>query len=237
MESTGLQRSTFAEAWESPNKQYCFSISDTSSVPQASEPPVEPQEFAPFLNSSRAVIQKYVNETTPISQPGHSTLVFNAAQKTDILRVVADESETTSYEMLKSVVRRASRLSLNSPQTTQLPLTDSQSGLRKLPKGKATASPSAATAVAELERLMIQSALALRTSVLEAPFPYHTRPVTDLGFRPLLLENEAMTEKRRGSNRRSIEVKSTPKRKGAIRSWKIMNFSRSWHGRGPSSLD
>ena len=47
--------------------------------------------------------------------PGHPTVVFNQDQISSILRIFADESARASFEMLNSVVVRASRHSLHSP--------------------------------------------------------------------------------------------------------------------------
>ena len=44
------------------------------------------------------------------------TVAFNQDQISSILRIVADESARASYEMLNSVVVRASRLSLHGPR-------------------------------------------------------------------------------------------------------------------------
>ena len=59
-------------------------------------------------------------ETNPIClDPGHPVAAFNQEQITSILRIVADESARASFEMLNSVVQRASRLNLGSNTKTR----------------------------------------------------------------------------------------------------------------------
>ena len=50
--------------------------------------------------------------------PGHPVVAFNQDQITSILRIVADESARASFEMLNSVVQRASMLNLSSNKPT-----------------------------------------------------------------------------------------------------------------------
>ena len=58
--------------------------------------------------------------TSPISLPrGHATVAFNRNQIEHILKVVADETARSSFEMVNSVVMRASRLSLGERVATR----------------------------------------------------------------------------------------------------------------------
>ena len=110
---TGSQaRSTLAEALYCPAKVTIFTCpgdsSNESSVPIA---PVD-QGPVPLSGTSRA-----------IASP---TVAFNKDQICSILGIVADESAHASFEMLNSVVQRASRLSLGSFMRT-VPRTQARS--------------------------------------------------------------------------------------------------------------
>ena len=69
----------------------------------------------PLSSTSRVIIKQCFTETNPIClDPGHPVVALNQEQITSILRIVADESARASFEMLNSVVQRASRLNLGS---------------------------------------------------------------------------------------------------------------------------
>ena len=99
--------------------------------------PVDPRP-TPLSGTSRAIIKQCFAETNQVClDPGHPTVVFNQEQISSILRIVADESARASFEMLKGVVQRASRLNLGSPvratprtraQSTSGPETDTDVG-------------------------------------------------------------------------------------------------------------
>ena len=78
-------------------------------LPPRTEPP-------PLSGTSRVIIKQCFTEVNPIClDPGHPVIALNQDQITSILRIVADESARASFEMLNSVVERASRLNLSSP--------------------------------------------------------------------------------------------------------------------------
>ena len=69
--------------------------------------------------TSTVIIKHCFTETNPIClDPGHPVIAPNQEQITSILRIVADESAWASFEMLNSVVERASKLNLGSPSKT-----------------------------------------------------------------------------------------------------------------------
>ena len=93
-------------------------ISCPSDSSNESSTPLQPEVPgpAPLTSSSSLIIKQCFEETNPTHlSPGHPTVVFNQDQISSILRIVADESARASFEMLNSVVVRASRLSLHSP--------------------------------------------------------------------------------------------------------------------------
>ena len=81
---------------------------------ESSETPVPVATKPSHLSStSRAIIKQCVTEVTQIRlSPGYPTVAFDQEQISSILRIVADESARASFEMLNSVVQRASQLSL-----------------------------------------------------------------------------------------------------------------------------
>ena len=108
-----IARSTLADALycqKPPTNISCppgsSNESSTSQQPEVTGP-------APLTSSSRLMIKQCFEETNPTYlSPGHPTVVFNQDQISSILRIVADESARASFEMLNSVVQRASRLNL-----------------------------------------------------------------------------------------------------------------------------
>ena len=68
----------------------------------------------PLKVSSRALLKEYFAKAEPVELlSGHSTLALTEDQIACVLRVVADETARASYDMLESLVYRASRLNLN----------------------------------------------------------------------------------------------------------------------------
>ena len=114
-----MARSTLGQALYCPAKVREISCRDESShdsnvadLPPNTDPP-------PLSGTSRAIIKQCFTETNPIClDPGHPVIALNQDQITSILRIVADESARASFEMLSSVVERASRLNLGSPAKT-----------------------------------------------------------------------------------------------------------------------
>ena len=114
-----MARSTLAQALYSPSKPGNVSLPQTSSQDTSDPLPPEPRGPNPLSSTSRLIIKQCFEETNPTYlSPGHMTVAFNQDQISSILRIVADESARASYEMLHSVVVRASRLSLHSPRGT-----------------------------------------------------------------------------------------------------------------------
>ena len=120
---TGSQaRSTLADALQSPAKTTIIVCPGGSS--NESSDFIAPHEPGPtpLSGTSRAIIKQCFEEVSPIRlDPGHPVVAFNQEQITSILRIVADESARASFEMLNSVVQRASRLNLggNKPTTSR----------------------------------------------------------------------------------------------------------------------
>ena len=114
-----MARSTLGQALYCPAKVREISCRDESShdsnvadLPPITDPP-------PLSGTSRVIIKQCFTETNPIClDPGHPVIALNQDQITSILRIVADESARASFEMLSSVVERASRLNLGSPAKT-----------------------------------------------------------------------------------------------------------------------
>ena len=114
-----LARSTLAQALYCPAEVQdiaCPNNSSNESVPP--EVRAEPGPN-PLSATSRAIIKQCFTETNPIClDPGHPVVALNQEQITSVLRVVADECARASFEMLNSVVQRASKLNLGSPPKT-----------------------------------------------------------------------------------------------------------------------
>ena len=70
--------------------------------------------------SSRELLRKCFIETSSICLPeGHSTIALNEEQISCVLKAVVDETAKSPFDMLNSVVTRASQLSLG--RTTSAP--------------------------------------------------------------------------------------------------------------------
>ena len=121
---TGSQtRSTLADALRSPAKTTTIACPGGSS--SESSDFIAPVELGPtpLSGTSRAIVKQCFDEVHPIClDPGHPVVVFNQDQITSILRIVADESARASFEMLNSVVEKASKLNLggNKPTTSRM---------------------------------------------------------------------------------------------------------------------
>ena len=107
-----LARSTLAQALYRPAEVQNITYPGGSSSETV---PSEDPGPNPLSATSRVLIKQCFTETNPIClDPGHPVVAFNQEQITSILRIVADESARASFEMLNSVVQRASRLNLDS---------------------------------------------------------------------------------------------------------------------------
>ena len=112
-DSNTYARSTLADALSAPQPRLVRLPSDKASGTDSEPEPPAASKSATLSVTSREVIRKYFSESQPISLPrGHPTVAFNCDQIEHILKVVADETARSSFEMLNSVVMRASRLSL-----------------------------------------------------------------------------------------------------------------------------
>ena len=113
-------RSTLADALSAPQPRLVRLPSDEASGTDSEPEPPAASKSATLYVTSREVIRKYFSESQPISLPrGHPTVAFNRDQIEHILKVVADETALSSFEMLNSVVMRASRLSLGERVATR----------------------------------------------------------------------------------------------------------------------
>ena len=114
-----LVRSTLVQAIYCHKPPTDITYPPDSSNESSTPLPSEVTEPAPLTSSSRLMIKQCFEETNPTYlSPGHPTVVFNQDQISSILRIVADESARACFEILNSVVVRASQLSLRSPAGT-----------------------------------------------------------------------------------------------------------------------
>ena len=119
-DSNAYARSTLAYALTAPQPRLVRLPSDETSGTDSEPERPAASKSATLSATSREVIRKYFSETQPISLPrGHPTVAFNRDQIEHILKVVADETARSSFEMLNSVVMRASRLSLGERAATR----------------------------------------------------------------------------------------------------------------------
>ena len=101
------------DALTSPKKVPRGRLGETSSDTSRSSSPVRESGTGPLTSSSRALIKQHFSEASPVFLPrGHPTVAFNEGQDSSILTAVANESARASFDMLSSVVERASRLNL-----------------------------------------------------------------------------------------------------------------------------
>ena len=115
-DTRSIERSTLAQALYCPTKHTSIACPHDSSN-ESSVPAVPAARGSVSLSgSSRAIIKQCFIETNPIClYLGHPTVAFNQDQISSILRIVADDGARASFEMLNSVVQRASQLKLRSP--------------------------------------------------------------------------------------------------------------------------
>ena len=100
-------RSTLADALLHHSVAH-ISPTDITSGSDADESTCEQNVKGPEVhrlsNTSRAIINHYFEETSPIELPrGHPTIALNSDQMQSILRVVADESARASYAMMEAL--------------------------------------------------------------------------------------------------------------------------------------
>ena len=115
-ETSSIARSTLANVIYNPASFEKFANSKVSSNVSSAPVTQKTKKLDPLSGTSRAIIKQCFKETTPFFLPvGHPTVAFNEEQMSNILRVIADESARASFEMLSSVVQRASQLKLSSP--------------------------------------------------------------------------------------------------------------------------
>ena len=86
--------------------------SDTDSTFTPVRLPATSRDYS-FRPSSRSLIHEYFSNIPPSSFPeGHQTIAFTEGQFGSVLTVEADKTEMSSYDMLDSLIRRASELNL-----------------------------------------------------------------------------------------------------------------------------
>ena len=118
-ESTHYARSTLADALTPPKNlatmAYTSGESDCESSIRAPRDPVKETSVS---ITSREVIRRYFAETNPISLPqGHPTVAFNQDQMCHMLNVVADQTAKSIFEMMNSVIQKASQLNFGQTGT------------------------------------------------------------------------------------------------------------------------
>ena len=106
--------STLADALKTVPDCNLPGSSDLSSVGTPVNLPGEPRDV-PLGGRSRALIKEHFETSQNFRfPPGHPVVAFTESQISAVMRVVADETARASYDMLKNLVYRASRLSLAS---------------------------------------------------------------------------------------------------------------------------
>ena len=122
-ESVHPKRSTLADAISTPvrNVAPALGVSSYASPDEAVQRSGGP---APLSIKNQELIRTYFEKTPSFSLPqGHPTISLNQEQIGNILRIVVDETVRASFEMLNSVVIRASQLSLRgSPAGSKGPM-------------------------------------------------------------------------------------------------------------------
>ena len=106
-------RSTMEEALTSPKKLPRGHLGEMSSDTSRSSSPVRESGTGPLTSSRSALIKQHFSEASLVFLPrGHPTVAFNEGQVSSVLTAVDNESARASFDMLSSVVERASRLNL-----------------------------------------------------------------------------------------------------------------------------
>ena len=106
-DSSRYARSTLADALAPPKKQTIAYSSGESDCESSLRHPKDPVRETSISITSREVIRKYFAETSPICLPqGHPTVAFNQDQMCHMLKVVADETATSTFELMNSVIQR-----------------------------------------------------------------------------------------------------------------------------------
>ena len=113
--------STLADALKTVPDCNLLGSSDLSSVVTPVNLPGEPKDV-PLGGRSRASIKEHFETSERFRlPPGHPVVAFTESQISAIMRVVADETATASYDMLEKLVYRACRLSMASrPGSTKV---------------------------------------------------------------------------------------------------------------------
>ena len=110
-ETEPYARSTLADALSAPlshfRAQQCEATDGLSLV----EGPVAREGIGPLTIKNRDLVRECFTVTIPIRlPPDHATIALNQEQVSTILKLVANESARASFELLNSVVEKASRL-------------------------------------------------------------------------------------------------------------------------------
>ena len=112
-ESGRQQRSTLADAMTSPTRGLStYVVDDPTSSADEGDIGFS-KRTAQLSITSREMIKKCFEGTTTFKLPqGHPVIALNQEQVNCILKAVADETARASFDMLNSVVTRASQLNL-----------------------------------------------------------------------------------------------------------------------------
>ena len=118
LESEHYKRSIFADAIAAPVHNFAPRFSEGSECVSPDEVIQRSGGPAPLSIHSQELIRTYFEKAHSFSLPqGHPTISLNQEQIGHILRIVADEMARASFEMLNSVVTRASQLSIRDSPT------------------------------------------------------------------------------------------------------------------------
>ena len=118
VESEHYKRSTLVDAIAAPVRNFAPRFSEGSDHVSPDEAIQRSGGPAPLSIHSQDLIITYFERAHSFSLPqGHPTISLNQEQIGHILRIVADETARASFEMLNSVVTRASQLSIRDSPT------------------------------------------------------------------------------------------------------------------------
>ena len=113
LESEHSKRSTLADAIAAPVCNFAPRFNEGSDKVSPDEVIQRSGGPAPLSIHSQELIRTYFEKAHSFSLPqGHHTISLNQEQVGHILRIVADETARALFEMLNSVVTRASQLSI-----------------------------------------------------------------------------------------------------------------------------
>ena len=102
-----------ADALTAPTRGFSTFTVEVSASTEGNRDVTANNQPARLSISSRELVRKSFRDVTPIRLPqGHPVIALNQEQISCVLKAVADETAKASFDMLSSVVTRASQLNL-----------------------------------------------------------------------------------------------------------------------------